>query len=257
MSDSYSKPLMDAVAEFIQTPTKEKQGQLLLAADDYREQWIVAQASSTATVKKPAGGTPSTSYDRRLEVERVVDGIPVKLALQQRTSSSVDLPWWTLSFRTRYSSGSNRRFYLTKDGCWTIPAKVALSMMEEIEALGGMNEQYFDHRRRPNFETLVSCDMTPEQKADELSKMTGLDEDFGQSPFFVITHDPHIDWKKVLIVNTDTDSATFRSITANPDYMPRKTLRPGQGWWLDNSMIDLNVQQMREIYSQLRKYLEN
>jgi hypothetical protein len=137
-------------------------------------------------------------------VERIIEGIPVKLALQQRTSASVDHSWWTLSWRTKYSSdGSNRRFYLTKNGCWTIPAMVALNMMEEMDALGGMNEQYFDHRGRPYFETLVSSEMLPEQKTEALSKVTGPDEDWGENPFVVITYDPNKNWKKVMIVNTD------------------------------------------------------
>jgi hypothetical protein len=189
----------------LQTPTKDNQGQLLLAADEYREQWIVAQASLAASVKRAVSDrTPSTTYDRRLEVERIIEGIPVKLALQQRTSASVDHSWWTLSWRTKYSSdGSNRRFYLTKNGCWTIPAMVALNMMEEMDALGGMNEQYFDHRGRPYFETLVSSEMLPEQKTEALSKVTGPDEDWGENPFVVITYDPNKNWKKVMIVNTD------------------------------------------------------
>ena len=75
---------------------------------------------------RPRSRSPTTTYDRQLEVTPVVDGIPVKLALQERTSAEVEKPWWTLSWRTKYSpDGSNRRFYLTKDGCWTIPAAIA------------------------------------------------------------------------------------------------------------------------------------
>ncbi len=37
--------------------------------------------------------------------------------------------------------------------------------------------------------------------------------------------------------------------------MPKKVLRPGEGWWLDNSMMDANVQQTRAIYAHLRDYL--
>ena len=59
-----------------------------------------------------------------------------------------------------------------------------------------------------------------------------------------------------MIVNTDTDTATFRSITENPDYMPKKVLRPGGGWWLDNSMMDANVQQMMKFCTNLRDFLE-
>ena len=62
-------------------------------------------------------------------------------------------------------------------------------------------------------------------------------------------------WKKLLIVNTETGAATFRSMTKNPDYMPKKILRPGAEWWLDNSMMDANVQQVEAFYSNLRDLL--
>lgn len=165
-------------------------------------------------------------------------------------------PWWILSWRTRYSAdGSNRRFYLTKDGAWTIPATVALEMIDEMESIGGLDEDYFDHRRRPSFETLTSVKMTMAEKADALEGFTGPDEQWGADPFFVINFDPNDQWKKVLIINTDSDIATFRSITENPDYMPRKVLRPDAGWWLDNSMMDANVQQMRAFHAQIKDYL--
>ena len=134
-------------------------------------------------------------------------------------------------------------------------ARVALEMIREMEGLGGLDEKYFDHRRRPSFETLVSSQMSPAKRSEALAKMIGPAEDWGADPFFVITSDPNGQWKKVVIVNTDTDIATFRSITENPKYMPKKVLRPGEGWWLDNSMMDANVQQMRALYSNLQTYL--
>jgi hypothetical protein len=128
-------------------------------------------------------------------------------------------------------------------------------MIEEMEALGGLDEKYFDARRRPNFESVVSSQMSLGERVEALSKITGPDEDWGTSPFFVIASDPNGQWKKVLIVNTDTGVATFRSITENAEYMPKKVLRPDEGWWLDNSMMDANVQQMRAFYSNLRDCL--
>lgn len=71
----------------------------------------------------------------------------------------------------------------------------------------------------------------------------------------MVNSDPNDDWKKVMIVNTDTGTATFRSITKDPGYMPKKELRPGADWWLDNSMMDANVQQMKAFYSNLRDLL--
>jgi hypothetical protein len=37
--------------------------------------------------------------------------------------------------------------------------------------------------------------------------------------------------------------------------MPRKVLRPDQDWWLDNSVMDANVQQMTEFYRHLEAYV--
>lgn len=197
----------------------------------------------------------TTTYDRQLEVTRVLKGIPVKLALQERTSTRVEKPWWTLSWRTKYSAdGSNRRFYVTSDGCWTIPATVGLEMIDEMESLGGLDEEYFDYRRR-SFETRVSAKMTASEMADALEGITGPDEDWGADPFFVINGDPNDQWQKVLIINTENNIATFRSITRNPAYMQKKVLRAKADWWLANSMMDANVQQMRVFQAQLKNYL--
>ena len=103
--------------------------------------------------------------------------------------------------------------------------------------------------------TLVSTRMTPAERKRELANFTGPEENWGSDPFFVVNSDPNDDWKKVLIVNTDTGTATFRSITENPGYSPKKVLRPGADWWLDNSMMDANVQQMKAFYSNLRDLL--
>lgn len=249
---------MTAVNAYLETPTRDKRDNLLLAADEYRDAWILAQASSMASPVSNAAKSrsQSTSYVRKLEVTRAVDGLPVKLALQERTSLSAESSWWTLSWRTKYSpEGSNRRFYSTKDGCWSIPAAIALEMIEEMEVLGGLDEKYFDHRRRPSFDTFVSTQMSPTERAEALSKVTGPEESWGNAPFFVITTDPNDQWKKVLIVNSDTKIATFRSVTENAEYMPKKDLRPGERWWLDNSMMDANIQQMRAFYTNLRTYL--
>lgn len=196
------------------------------------------------------------TYDRKLGVERVVEGIPVTLALQKKTNTMEDRSWWTMSWRTRYSpDGPNRRFYFTRDGCWMIPATVALEMMDDMDCRGGLDERYFDYHRGPRFQTSVSTDMTPTKRAEALRKVTSPDEDWGADPFLVISINPNRPRKKVLIVNRDTATATFRSITEDPDYMPRKVLRPGEGWWLDNSMMDAAVQQMRVFHSNLRDYL--
>lgn len=257
MDEMPSAPLLQAVDTYIGSPTRDNQEKLMLAADEYREVWILAQTSS-ASAKNIASTHRSlgTTYDRTLEVTREVNGLPVKLALQERRSGTADMSWWTLSWRTKYSpDGSNRRFYATANGYWTIPAAVALEMIEEMKALGGLDEKYFDRRERSGIETLVSTRLSSKSRAEALARVTGPTEDWGNDPFFVIASDPNDQWKKVLIVNQSNDVATFRSTTDDPDYMPKKVLRPSEGWWLDNSMMDANVQQTRAFLVNLRAYL--
>ena len=127
-------------------------------------------------------------------------------------------------------------------------------MIEEMESRGALGEKYLD-RRAEFCDTLVSTEMTSAQRNRELASITGPEENLGSDPFFVINSDPDDNWRKTLIVNTETGIATFRSITKDPNYMPKKELRPDADWWLDNSMMDANVQQMRAFYSSLRDLL--
>ncbi len=258
MSGTDKNLLLKTVDAYIQAPTSANKEKLVSAADEYRERWILAHLPVEPPIftTKPSQRATNTTYDRHFEVTRIVDGIPVTLALQQRTKSSTGTSLWALSWRTKYSAGgSNRRFYLTSDGYWTVPARVALEMIEEMAALGGLDDEYFDTRRRPDFESIVSSNISAAERAKALATVTGPDEDWGPDPYFVICYDPHADWKKVLIIDTRTNTATFRSVTEKADYMPRKVLRPGAGWWLDNSMMDANVQQMRAFREALIAYL--
>jgi len=256
MDIAHAARLRTSAELYIQAPTRENLGLLEVAAEEYKEAWIEAQASQpTNQPNKPKKEAP-TSYQRELEVSNVIDQILVKLALQERTSADWPEPWWVLSWRTRYSAGgSNRRFYSTRNGYWTIPAKSALAMLKEMEEQGGFGNQYEDTRRRPNFEVAVSTELAPQERIKRLEGITGPDEDWGSNPLFVIAHDPHGAWKKVMIIRED-GTTTFRSITQDPDYMPKKVLRPGADWWLDNSMMDANVQQMGVFYHHLQEYVE-
>ena len=194
-----------------------------------------------------------TSYQRALEVQRIVDGIPVALALQERSSETEGKTWWVLSWRTRLQNdGPNRRFYFTKERCWMIPSTLALGMLLEMEAKGALFEEYFDHRRRPDCSIVTSSYLATDARAARLRSITLDQEDWPAHSFFVIAEDPHADWKKVLIVNPENGLATFRSITKNAEYKPRKVMRPDSVWVLDNSMMDANVQQMRAFRDALK-----
>ena len=198
----------------------------------------------------------TTTYGKKIEVEETVDGIPVRLALQFKEPSDTEDSWWVLSWRTRYSEkGRNRRFYFSKGKFWNIPSNIALKMMTEMEKRGGLKDEYLDPRRYSNSETIVSSETATADKAEWLRILTAPSEDWGSDPFFVVVSDPNGDWKKAMIVDTDSGTATFRSVTRDLDYKQRKILRADAGWRLDNSMLDANVQQMRQFLRHLADLL--
>jgi len=254
MENLSSESLRNALNAYIEAPTEKNSAELVSAMEEYKELWIISHASGGTG--KSGNRASRTSYSRAMKAVREIDGIEVALALQERTSVAAGTSWWVLSWRTKYSpNGTNRRFYFTRDGIWTIPAAKALEMMEELESSGGLSQEYLD--LRPGFvcSTLVSTRMASSERNCELASITSPEENWGSDPFFVVNSDPNDNWKKIMIVNTDTGATTFRSITKDPGYMPKKELRPGADWWLDNSMMDANVQQMKTFYSSLRDLL--
>lgn len=117
----------------------------------------------------------------------------------------------------------------------------------------GQDDKYVDLERNPEFEVTLSNDLNTTRRPALLQEITMPGESWGDDPFFVVLNDPHGSWRKILLVNRETGIATFRSTTTDASYMPRKTMRPGSAWFLDNSMQDTNVQQAQVLLTQLRR----
>ncbi len=255
MSKQAANRLREHLAQFLEAPTRQRQATLIAAADEYREHWIEAQAAGNSKADDAEStDQPATRYRRIHSVlGHQPDGTEVTLALQSRTSVHEGKTWNVVSWRTRLGPGGhNRRFYVTKDDAWTIDARTALDMYSKLEALGGLGEEYRDERS-PGFKVTVSDDLTTHDRDAMLREITLTDEDWGDATFFAVLNDPNDQWRKVLIVNRLTGNATFRSTTTNESYMPRKTMRPGSRWFLDNSMQDVNVQQARAMLTELQR----
>lgn len=198
----------------------------------------------------------ATWYERLKEVERTgPDGIPVTLALQWRYLPTGDR-WLTVSWRTRLRPGGHsRRFYMYQGEPWSIDAHLALEIMSQFEKIGGLSPDLDDKVRRPRFDAYVSTDLDTAARSRLLREITMPQEDWGADPFFAVLEES-TDWRKVMIGDRRSGRVTFRSTTTRRDYKPRRELRPGQRWFLDNSMQDTNVQQARELYHQLRRFVE-
>lgn len=254
MSKQAANRLRDHLNLFLEAPTRQRQATLMAAADEYREHWIETQAAGNTKVDDDSSAQPATRYRRIHSVlANQPDGTEVTLALQSRMSVHEGKTWNVVSWRTRLGPGGhNRRFYVTKDDAWTIDARTALEMYSNLEAMGGLGDQFSD-QRSPGFQVTVSDDLTTRDRASMLEEITLAGENWGDDPFFAVLNDPNDHWRKILIVNRNSGIATFRSTTTDEAYMPRKTMRPNSRWFLDNSMQDVNVQQARAILAELQR----
>lgn len=258
MDNQHTIRFRAACDTFLVTPTQANQGLVTEAAELYREDWIATQASGKSP-KTPASDSVQpgpTSYARKIETQEILaNGVPVRLALQERTSTREDTTWWVVSWRAKLSpTGPNRRFYLSSGEYWSLPLKTAITLMDELADKGGLDEKYFDDRKHDFTaqDPLISDNMSAAEKSEWSARLFADEEDWGPNPYFVIVNDPNENWKKVLIANRETGVVTFRSITTDASYMPKKVLRPGSDWYLDNSMMDAGVQQMRVFRGNLR-----
>jgi hypothetical protein len=256
MNNQASQNLRKLVAQFLEAPTHNCQTALVAAAEQYREEWIEAQAAEKPASSELADDSAAATRYRRIHFVpgRQPDGTEITLALQARTSKREGHTWYVVSWRTRLGPGGhNRRFYVTDGEAWQLEAHTALDMLSKLEQMGGLDDKYADLERRPEFQVTVSNDVNTAQRAALLSEITMPDESWGENPFFVVLNDPRESWRKILLVNRETGMATFRSTTTDESYMPRKTLRPGARWYLDNSMQDTNVQQAKVLLSELKR----
>ncbi len=267
------------VQKFLEAPTNANREQLLIAAETYRDAWILTMASGNKddNIPDPTSWAPeaiakfyseqlsktssSTTYARKLEAVRSMsNGLPVKLALQKRTNSREKKPYWTLSWRTKYSpTGTNRRFYYSSGQYWHCPARTALELLEDLNAQGGLGEEYLDIRPgNSNIKIIIDPETeitNPKLYLDQCRSIFAPNENWGSSPKVVALTDTNADWKKVMILNPQTQHCTFRSLTKNASYMPKKGLEKSNEWWLDNAMMDANVQQMRIFHKKLKSLI--
>ncbi len=253
MSIKAADNMHQSFAHYLEAPTQQRQSTLIAAAEQYREAWIEAQAAERPTV----GASDDDAATRYRRIQTVLghqpDGTEITLALQSRTSRREGYTWHVISWRTRLGPGGhNRRFYVSTGDVWTMEARTALDMYSKLEKLGGLSEKYVDRERNPDFQVTVSDNVDAARRSTLLEEITMPDETWGKNPFIIVLNDPHESWRKILLVNRETGLATFRSTTTDESYMPRKTLRPGSAWYLDNSMQDVNIQQARILLQHLQ-----
>lgn len=190
-------------------------------------------------------------------VQGLLEGAPVNLALQQRLDVP-PVPFFTMSWRTTYPGKTqNRRYYWSKGGsCWTIPVPLAKELLERAAEKGLLDDKYDDAYERfggggPTF--IDSSDIAPSERTQLWREVTNAERepDWGSSPRFVVATEAGGRWRKVMIIDTGMQLATFRSCTTSTDYRPVLIL-PEASWRMDNAMQDANPAMMRRFLAVLR-----
>lgn len=201
----------------------------------------------------------AANYRECDRVEARHNGYPIALKLQQRLNDGYS-PYYTVSWRTTYRSGSNRRFYHapSEGGCWAIPLQVAAGLLEQASQRGMLNPTYDDpYVRFDGGESVVrfSTQLPRNQREILCQEITGYpaEPDWGSDPVFVIVDEvgggP---WRKIMIASSNHKLCTFRSTTTNVAYKPAIISRYQSAWRLDNAMQDASTAIMREFLNVLR-----
>lgn len=135
-------------------------------------------------------------------------------------------------------------------------------MMEEMEDRGGMGDAYLLDPRGDRLSVIYRSSDPDVDSLRILEETTMPSESWDESDWLVWEDrpdpsDPPVRWRKCLLVDPSTGVATLRSTTTSQWYKPRKELRSGSTWVLDNSMPDLSVEQARVMLGFLREALNS
>ncbi len=196
-------------------------------------------------------------YHKICEVCDTHLGLPVCLRLQRRLDDPPD-EYSTLSWRSRYrtSPKQKRRYYETSaDGFWTIPADLAVHILGQASGKGFLDTKYNDPgTRHEGAERYVAADSRTLSSVDyrrSLDEITFDDEDWGLVPVFVIAETPDDKWRKIMIVDTNNNVCTFRSMTTDENYRNKYMKWRNGRWFLDRSMQDASAAVMRQFFAVL------
>ena len=195
------------------------------------------------------------------EIRRVTlrhESLPVHLILQTRHCVP-PVDFFCLSWRTVLPTGSgNRRFYYDRQhgtGIWTMPVSIALGLLNCADAAGMLDDEYDDLQERhngTNNRIIDSRNLDPQSLEREFASIININRDpnWGLDPLFVIIQVPDRRWdrrwRKIMIVDTQRETCTFRSTTTDTSY--RQGIVDGMipPWRLDNAMQDASCAMMRE-----------
>lgn len=138
----------------------------------------------------------------------------------------------------REPSQSNRRFYVERNACWSLPIEKAREMMQRAR-----QESFFDLANIDDQGTIKSVIIAKPGERDyeqQMSKaLVGGDfEHEWQNSTAVICNQTCGMWRKVMLANTATGKVTFRSLTSDSSYSFAHREASVDGWHLDRAMLD-------------------
>ncbi|MDY6845363.1 MAG: endonuclease NucS [Thermodesulfobacteriota bacterium] len=165
--------------------------------------------------------------------------------LSLKLREDLELPYYCVVWRDkRLESKSNRRFYLEKGAFWNMHANIAYEMLDEAHARGLLSSRYHRWPDR-QFVVLDSSKLSQEEKKRLIGETLSLDDaDLlwrnSADLRIVACCEPWGEeiWRKTMIVSSQANLITFRSITRAEYYKHKYSEVLLNGWQIDRSMID-------------------
>ena len=265
------KKLRKLLDSFISKPTEENLEELNIQARLYISYWIESMHSGNKISNADKQTKNKTSYKtiepKNFSIPKDAKDGYWYTKLQEKDDGISD-PFIVLSFRSIFFSqksqrNHNRRFYRMGIDNWFAEQDEGVD-----EFIGIINEgwlDYEDYRRNTDIsfedQFIHSHDLTDKEKLFYLKDIVLPNEGFGSplnSNFFLddlkniefcidaYAGDASGDsdgsnWRKILIMHSETRQFTIRSTTTDRNYRPSKEI-PGSEWRLDNSMPDISPQ---------------
>ena len=179
------------------------------------------------------------------------------LALKYRIDGGYPCVVWR---EQRGDSNQNRRFYREDGKFWSIPAELALEMLNDAEKMGLLIPDYFrwpDH----DIEVLDTATLNQDEKNTLIKEtlVNDIEDDFWRhcDDLRIVTcvEPGNQEWRKIMIVSKSKNRVTFRSTTRSSYYSFLEKYTLHSDWKLDKSMMDADGKIQQIFLDVLRRVL--
>jgi hypothetical protein len=137
----------------------------------------------------------------------------------------------------REGSQSNRRYYIEKDRCWSLPVADVLQMLRHAKDTGFFRATEIDPGTISISKVVAPGDPKYFELIGQVLEERHHEQEWRNSSAVICTQACG-KWRKVMLVSKDAERVTFRSLTLDCGYKLAHKKATAGGWRLDRAMVD-------------------